>query len=135
MKLETRRTVRRWLLEAPSGTFPAILATMAGVMLLGIFVETPSVGAVGFLAVLGAIYVRNVSGIDACPNCRSEVQPMVDRYCVTCGMRLDGVEAAPPIDERVDERHRPVGLEEIERSPPVEAIADGGEFADCEEDR
>ncbi|QKY18460.1 hypothetical protein Hrr1229_015935 [Halorubrum sp. CBA1229] len=64
-----------------------------------------------------------------------EVCATDDRYCATCGARLDELEAAPPIDERVDERHRPVGLEEIERSPELEAIADGGEFGDEEVDR
>jgi hypothetical protein len=64
---------------------------------------------------------------------------MKSRFCATCGERLDDIEAAPPIDERVDERFRPVGLEELERREPPERapapVTDGGESDEHEEAR
>jgi DNA-directed RNA polymerase subunit RPC12/RpoP len=83
----------------------------------------------GVLAGVLLFYLRDeVLPADACPNCRSRVDVQSQRYCATCGARLDEIEAAPPIDERVDERFRPVGLEELERSPDIETIADGGSY-------
>ncbi|AZQ14538.1 hypothetical protein DOS48_06680 [Halorubrum sp. PV6] len=62
-----------------------------------------------------------------------------ERFCATCGERLDEIEAAPPIDERVDERFRPVGLEDLERRDSAERApapaTDGGESDANEEAR
>ncbi|WP_255212532.1 zinc ribbon domain-containing protein [Halorubrum sp. CBA1229] len=135
MKLETRRTIRRWLLDLPDRTLLATGAGFLGLLVLGGVSSTDLVFGVGLAGLLGVVYIAGNVDFDACPNCRMEVCATDDRYCATCGARLDELEAAPPIDERVDERHRPVGLEEIERSPELEAIADGGEFGDEEVDR
>ena len=129
MKLTTRRTIRSWLLGLPDSTLLVAAAAAAGIALLGIFVEADSVVLVGFLSFLGVGYLSAEVPYDSCQNCGSKVNALKERYCQTCGYRLDDLEAAPPIDERVDERFRPVGLSEIERSPPPpETIADGGEF-------
>ena len=128
MKLSTRRMLRRQLLDLPNGTLFAGIVGAAGVALLGVFTDTGTVFAGGILAVVGVAYVRDTVWTDACPTCRAAVEVTDERYCSTCGARLDDVEAAPPIDERVPERYRPLGLEEVERSPPVDAIADGGEY-------
>ncbi|WP_255212507.1 zinc ribbon domain-containing protein [Halorubrum sp. CBA1229] len=135
MKLSTRRTIRGWLLDLPDKTLLAALFAAGAVSVLGIVTETDSVFLGGVIAVLGVIYVNAEVPYDTCPNCRSKVNALGERYCPTCGARLDELEAAPPIDERVDERFRPLNLEEIERSPELEAIADGGEFGDEEVDR
>jgi DNA-directed RNA polymerase subunit RPC12/RpoP len=34
---------------------------------------------------------------DVCPTCRSKVDVIDDRYCVTCGERLDDLSASPPV--------------------------------------
>jgi hypothetical protein len=133
MKLRTRRAIRGWLLGLPDKTLLVAGVAAAGVAVLGFVTETTSVGLAGLMAFLGIIYINGETPYDVCPNCRYRVSALGCRYCPTCGTRLDELEAAPPIDERIDERHRPVGLEEIERSPDVEAIADGGEFNDAED--
>jgi len=133
MKLSTRRTIRGWLLDLPDRTLLVTLLAAAGVAILGLVTETGAVFLGGFFAALGVVYLNGETRYDACPNCRSKVNALGERYCPTCGARLDDLDAAPPIDERIDERHRPVGLEEIERSPDVEAIADGGEFNEADE--
>ncbi|WP_435093409.1 zinc ribbon domain-containing protein [Halorubrum sp. N11] len=133
MKLSTRRTIRNWLLDLPNGTMIAAGVAAVGTILLGVFSETDAVVLAGFLGFFGVIYLHSMVWSDACPNCRSQVSATSERYCSTCGTRLDELEAAPPIDDRVDERFRPVGLSEIERSPPPEAIADGGEFDEPDE--
>ncbi|OYR59935.1 zinc ribbon domain-containing protein [Halorubrum ezzemoulense] len=132
MKLSTRRAVRGWLLNRPDGTlFWAGLGAF-GVALLGAFTDTGAVLAGGMLASVSLFYLRDMVWADACPTCRAAVDVTDERYCSTCGTRLDELEAAPPIDERVAERHRPVGLEDVERSPPVEAIADGGSYEEAD---
>lgn len=128
MKLSTRRTIRDWLLDLPDGTMLAVGAATVGLILLGVFTSADAVVLAGFLGFLGVIYLNSMVWSDACPTCRSAVTATSERYCSTCGTRLDELAAAPAIDERVDERFRPVGLEEIERSPAPETIADGGEF-------
>ena len=133
MKLDTRRRIRGWLLDMPERTMLVALLAAVGVALLGIFTEADAVFLGGFLAALTVVYVNSETPYDTCPACRSKVNALGERYCATCGARLDDLEAAPPIDERVDERFRPVGLREIERSPPPETIADGGEFDEPEE--
>jgi hypothetical protein len=134
MKLTTRRTLRQWFLDAPYGTFYGLIGLGAALIGLGIVVEADAVALVGFLGILGVAYLHEESKTDACPTCRSAVDATSRRYCSTCGARLDELEAAPPIDERVDERFRPVGLNEIERSPPVATIADGGEMGEADQD-
>lgn len=126
MKLSTRRTIRSWLLDLPDRTLLGMGIGFTGLLLLGGYTETDLVFGVGLAGLLGVIYVAGNVDHDACPTCRSAVNATSDRYCPTCGARLDDLEAAPPIDERVDERFRPVGLSEIERSSPPETIADGG---------
>ena len=133
MKLDTRRRIRGWLLDMPDATLPVAGVAAGGVAVLGFVTETFAVGAAGVLAVLGVMYVQGEMPFDVCPACRSDVCALCDRYCATCGARLDELEAARPMDERVDERNRPVGLEEIERSPDIEAVADGGEFNEHDE--
>lgn len=135
MKLTTRRTIRSWFLGAPTGTVIGMYLVAAGVVGLGFVTDADLVVLAGFGAGVGLLYVRNMAENDACPNCRSPVRALSDRYCYVCGTRLDEIPSAPPIDERVDERHRPVGLNEIERSPAPEAIADGGESNDEEGSR
>jgi hypothetical protein len=128
MKLETRRTIRGWLLSLPDKT-PLVLGVgSAGVALLGLLIDTPSLFAVGFGGLVGVVYVYGQIRRDACQNCRAEVDVLDERYCSTCGALLDDLKAAPPLDERVAERFRPLGLEEIERSPEIDAIADGGSY-------
>ena len=133
MKLSTRRTIRGWLLDFPDKTLLAAAVGFVGLLLLGGITETDVVFGVGLFGLLGVIYLKGNVRFDACPNCRSEVIATSERYCSTCGARLDDLEAAPPIDERVAERHRPVGLTEIERSPPPATIADGGEMDESEQ--
>jgi len=133
MKLDTRRRIRSWLLDMPDSTLAVAGVAATGVAVLGGITETFAVGAAGAVALLGIIHVYGEMPYDVCPACRSDVCALCDRYCQTCGARLDELEAALPMDERVDERNRPVGLEEIERSPDVEAIADGGEFDEHDE--
>lgn len=129
MKLTTRRTIRQWFLDAPRGTAYILYVGAAGVTALGFFADANSVILVGVLTGVLLFFLRDeVLPADACPNCNSRIDVHSQRYCATCGARLDGIEAAPPIDERVDERFRPVGLEELERSPDIEAIADGGSY-------
>ena len=129
MKLSTRRTVRQWFLDAPRGAAFALYAGAAGVTALGFFADANSVILAGVVAGVLLFYLRDeVLPADACPNCNSRIDVQSQRYCSTCGERLDEIEAAPPIDERVDERFRPVGLEELERSPDIDAIADGGSY-------
>jgi len=140
MKLTTRRTIRQWFLDAPRGTAYALYAGAAGVTTLGFFADADSVILAGALTGVLLFYLRDsVPPADACPNCNSRINALSQRYCSTCGERLDEIEAAPPIDERVDERFRPVGLKEIERTAnrDVEAmpIADGGESDEDEEAR
>jgi|GEM_PF-3574549 DNA-directed RNA polymerase subunit RPC12/RpoP len=134
MKLTTRRTIRGWLLDAPGGTLYALGGAAVGLLLLGIAVGSDTVAVTGMLAVVSLVFIHGRVALDACPNCGSSVRVMDERYCSTCGTRLDDIEAAPPIDERVDERFRPVGLNEIERSPPVATIADGGEMGEADQD-
>ena len=132
MKLSTRRAIRGWLLNRPDGTlFWAILGAF-GVGVLGLVTGADAVLVGGFLAGLAGVYVDSEVPYDACPTCRSKVDAVSERYCPTCGARLDELEAAPAIDERVDERYRPLGLEQVERSPPVDAIADGGEYEEAD---
>ncbi|WP_179233600.1 zinc ribbon domain-containing protein [Halorubrum ezzemoulense] len=132
MKLSRRREIRGWLLNRPDGTlFWAILGAF-GVGVLGLVTGADAVFAGGFLAGLAGIYVGSEVPYDACPTCRSKVDAVSERYCATCGARLDELEAAPPIDERVPERFRPFGLEEIERSPDIETIADGGSYEEAD---
>lgn len=128
MKLDTRRMIRGWLLDMPDRTLLVALLAAVGVAILGVLTEADAVFFAGFFAALGVVYVNLEAPYDTCPTCRSKVNALGERYCPTCGNRLDELEAAPPIDERVDERFRPVGLEEIERSPDIEAIADGGSY-------
>ena len=129
MKLTTRRTIRQWFLDAPKGTAYVLYAGAAGVTALGFFADANSVILAGVLAGVLLFFLRDeVLPADACPNCNSRIDVHSQRYCATCGARLDEIEAAPPIDERVDDRFRPVGLEELERSPDIEAIADGGSY-------
>ena len=143
MKLTTRRTIRQWFLDAPRGTAFGLYAGAAGVTALGFFADASSVILAGVLTGVLLLYLRDeVLPADACPNCNSRIDVQSQRYCATCGERLDEIEAAPPIDDRVDERFRPVGLREIERtanrdiepSPPIEAIADGGSYEQGEDD-
>ena len=134
MKLSTRRTVRQWFLDAPRGAAFALYAGAAGVTALGFFADANSVILAGVVAGVLLFYLRDeVLPADACPNCNSRIDVQSQRYCSTCGERLDEIEAAPPIDERVDERFRPVGLEELERSPDNGAIADGGSYEAAED--
>jgi len=140
MKLTTRRTIRQWFLDAPQGTAYALYAGAAGVTTLGFFADADSVILVGVLTGVLLFYLRDeVLPADACSNCNSRIDVHSQRYCSTCGERLDEIEAAPPIDERVDERFRPVGLEELERTRPSERdsfpVADGGESDEDEEAR
>ena len=140
MKLTTRRTIRQWFLDAPRGTAYALYAGAAGVTTLGFFADADSVILAGALTGVLLFYLRDeVLPADACSNCNSRINALSQRYCSTCGERLDEIEAAPPIDERVDERFRPVGLEELERTRPSERasfpVADGGESDENEEAR
>ena len=139
MKLTTRRTIRRWFLNAPYGTYYGLVGLGVALTLLGIVVEADVVALVGFLGILGVAWLRGESKSDACPNCRSEVEATSQRYCDTCGARLDELKAAPPIDDRVDERFRPVGLGELERTANRDVdpgpVADGGETDESEGDR
>ena len=132
MKLDTRRTIRSWLLSLPDST-PLVLGVgSAGLALLGLLIDTTPLFAVGFGGLVGVVYVHGQIRRDACQNCRAEVDVFDERYCPTCGARLDDVEAAPAIDERVPERFRPLGLEQVERSPDVDAIADGGSYEEAD---
>ena len=129
MKLSTRRTVRQWFLDAPRGAAFALYAGAAGVTGLGFLADANSVILAGVVAGILLFFLRDeVLSADACPNCNSRINVHSQRYCSTCGARLDEIEAAPPIDERVDERFRPAGLEELERSPDIDPIADGGSY-------
>jgi len=132
MKLSTRRGIRGWLLNRPDNTLFWTGVGAFGVALLGVFTDTGAVFAGGMLVSVGLFYLRVTVWADACPTCRDVVDVTDERYCSTCGARLDKLEAAPPIDERVAERHRPNGLEDVERSPPVEAIADGGSYEEAD---
>ncbi|WP_281195839.1 zinc ribbon domain-containing protein [Halorubrum sp. F4] len=132
MRLATRRTIRRWYLDAPEGTFYALLIASVAVLALGVIVDAGAVAIAGMVGGLSLFWLRGMWTTDACSNCRAEINALKQRYCSCCGYRLDDVEAAPPIDERIPERRRPIELNELERSPPVETIADGGEFADTE---
>jgi len=132
MKLDTRRAIRGWLLNRPDGTLFWTGVGALGVAILGLVIRADAVFVAGFLVSFGAVYIDSTVKADSCPTCRSKVNAVGDRYCSTCGARLDDLEAAPPIDERVAERHRPVGLEEIERSPDVETIADGGSYEEAD---
>ena len=132
MKLSTRRSIRGWLLSLPDST-PLVLGVgSAGLAGLGLLLDAAALAAVGFIGVLGVVYVHGQVRRDACQNCRAEVDVFDERYCPTCGVRLDDLEAAPPLDERVAERFRPLGLEEVERSPPIDAIADGGSYEEAD---
>ena len=139
MKLTTRRTIRQWFLDAPRGAAFTLYAGAVGVTALGFFADADSVIFAGVVAGILLFYLRNEVRHDACPNCKVRVNVLSQRYCSTCGERLDEVEAAPPTDERVDERFRPVGLEELERQQPPERapnpVADGGERDEHEEAR
>ena len=139
MKLSTRRTVRQWFLDAPSGTTYALYAAAAGVTALGVFADAAVVTLAGFGAGMGLFVLRDRFRFDACPRCNSSVNAMKSRFCATCGERLNDLEAAPPIDERVEERFRPVGLEELERRDSAERapapVTDGGESDAHEEAR
>ena len=132
MKLDTRRTVRRWLLSLPSSTPTVLKVGSAAFAGLGLLIETLALTFIGFLGLFGLAYLHGQVRHDACPNCRVEVDVFDERYCPTCGARLDDVEAAPPIDERLEELFRPRELEQIEQSPPVDAIADGGSYEEEE---
>ncbi|WP_050032295.1 hypothetical protein [Halorubrum halophilum] len=139
MKLSTRRTVRQWFLDSPRGTAYALYAASLGLIALGTVADADIVGVTGILAGVGLFYVRDQIKFDACSNCKTSVNAMSSRFCATCGHRLDDLEAAPPIDERVDERFRPVGLEHLERTPARDQapapVADGGESDESEGDR
>ena len=139
MKLSTRRTVRQWFLDAPSGTAYALYAAALGVTALGVFADAGVVAVAGAGAGVGLYALRDVARFDACPRCNTSVNAMGERFCSTCGERLDEIEAAPPIDERVDERFRPVGLDELERRDSAERapapVTDGGESDAHEEAR
>lgn len=132
MKLDTRRAIRGWLLSLPGSTPTVLKVGSAGLAGLGLLIDTPAVFAIGFAGLVGVVFLHGQVRRDVCQNCRSEVDVFAERYCSTCGARLDELEAAPPIDERVPERFRPLGLEEVERSPPVEAIADGGNYEEVD---
>ncbi|OYR65884.1 hypothetical protein [Halorubrum ezzemoulense] len=132
MKLSTRRAVRGWLLSLPDSTPTVLKVGSAGLAGLGMLIDTAAVFAIGFAGLVGAVYLHGQVRRDACQNCRAEVDVFAERYCPTCGARLDDLEAVPPLDERVPERFRPVGLEDVERSPPVEAIADGGSYEEAD---
>lgn len=129
MKLTLRRKVRRVLLDVPYGTSAVVAAALLGVAGLGLYTETDSVLLFGILAFFGFLFVRDEADADICPTCRAKVNAFDDRYCVTCGDRLDELPAAPPIDDRVDERYRPVGLSELENPelPAPSPATDGGE--------
>jgi len=136
MKLTTRRRIRQWFLDAPYGTLYGLLGLGVALIVLGVFTETDSLILIGFVGSLGVYYAYTESKSDSCPTCRSLVYATSERYCSTCGTRLDELHAAPPIDDRVEERFRPVGLEEYEReSTPVDApvpVADGGDTKENE---
>ncbi|EMA71745.1 zinc ribbon domain-containing protein [Halorubrum distributum] len=139
MKLTTRRTVRQWFLDAPRGAFYGLLALMAGLIVVGAVTETDWSVLSGIVGLIAVFYFHGESEMDACPTCRAAVNATSERYCPTCGARLDDLEAAPPIDERVDERFRPVGLEHLEREPEPDkqpaAMADGGDRKNDKEER
>lgn len=131
MKLSTRRKIRRWFLDAPDGTVYGLLALAIGAAALGVVEEASSVVIASVVFGLGVWFIRANCRDEACPTCNSKVDALDERFCSTCGERLDGLDAAPPIDDRVDERLRPVGLEDLERSgppkEPVMPVSDGGE--------
>lgn len=131
MRLSTRRTIRRWFLEAPDGTVYGLTALAIGVAALGVLEDAGGVVIAAGVFGAGVWFLRQNSRDDACPTCNSRVDALDERFCSTCGERLDDLDAAPPIDDRVDERFRPVGLEDLERTgPPKEPatpVADGGE--------
>ncbi|KDS91770.1 hypothetical protein FK85_19355 [Halorubrum saccharovorum] len=139
MKLSTRRTVRQWFLDTPPGTATALYGAALGLTALGFLADADSVIFTGIVAAVGLLILRDRVRFDACSNCKNSVIATSERYCSTCGHRLDGLEAAPPIDDRVDERFRPVGLEHLEResardqAPPP--VADGGDRDEHEEAR
>jgi len=131
MKLSTRRVIRGWFLEAPDGTVYALYALAISVAGLGVLEEASGVVIGAAVFGLGVYFLRDLSTYDACQTCNSQVDALEERFCSTCGERLDDLDAAPPIDDRVDERFRPVGLEDLEQTePPKEPgmpVADGGE--------
>lgn len=127
MKLTVRRKVRRVLFDTPYGTTATILVAVLAVTALGIYTDTNTVVLVGVACFVGFWLLWEESYYDVCPTCRSKVDAIDDRYCVTCGERLDELPASPPIDERVDERHRPVGLSDLERPATQVPTTDGGE--------
>jgi len=131
MKLSTRRNIRQWFLDAPDGTVYGLYALTIGVAGLGVFENAGGVVIAAGVFGAGVWFLNDNSRYDACPTCNSQVDALDERFCSTCGERLDGLGAAPPIDDRVDERFRPVGLEDLERSgPPKEPfvpVSDGGE--------
>ena len=139
MKLTTRRTVRQWFLDAPRGAAYALYAAAVGVTALGVFADAAVVTFAGVGAGIALIVLRDHARFDTCPRCNYKVNAMKSRFCATCGERLDEIEAAPPIDDRVDERFRPAGLEELERQEPPERapapVTDGGESEEHEEAR
>lgn len=102
MKLSVRRAVRQTLLDVPYGTSVVIAVALLGVAALGLYTEVNSVFLLGLLGFLGFLFVRDEAEADICPTCRAKVSAFDDRYCVTCGERLDEFPAAPPIDDRVE---------------------------------
>mgnify|MGYP006282007613 CR=1 FL=1 len=134
MKLETSRKVRQATLDAPRG-FWYILGFMFVLLAgAGLYTDANGIFLLGAAGVIGVFYLRMESEQDVCPTCNSAVSALSDRYCDVCGHRLDDLEAAPPIGERVSEKHRPVGLEAIEAKRTA-LEADGGEIEDDPEER
>jgi hypothetical protein len=132
MKLETIRKVRQATLDAPRGFWYIFGSMFVLIAAAGSYTGVDSVTAVGVIGVVGVFWLRMESANDVCPTCNSQINALSDRYCDVCGHRLDDIEAAPPIGERVSKKYRPVGLESIEAThTPVQAT-DGGEIEDEE---
>lgn len=127
MNISTRRAVRRWLLDAPAGVGYVVVLAAVAVGAVGLYADVPVAVLGGVFGAIGYFVVRDSAEMDLCPTCNSKVSATSERFCSVCGTRLDELPAAPPIDERVPEEYRPVGLEELERSSPAQlAAADGG---------
>lgn len=126
ISLETRRAVRSWALDAPRGTGYIIIGAFVAIGVVGVYAGVDVAVLGGVLGAAGYLWLLGLSESDLCPQCNSEVIATAERYCSTCGHRLEELPAAPPIDERVAEEARPVDLERLERGPAQLAAADGG---------